>query len=269
MYEKTVPMPDDIFIELANSSRYSMLFKLNENQYKQSQLARELDISIQDSHRQLKRLTSSGFVQKNGKGFLSLTPFGKIIVTQLTSFEFLQKFKSYFMSHDTSRIPSKFLERIGDLFSCELLEGTFKIAEKWEEMCFGTKKHMNVISNGCPAKANEWDIASGKRGASIKIINGKNTVMTKSDFQAINDSKPLQELSKNGLYQRRMVDRVSIFLVFNENEATVQFEDLTGIIDTNFAFYSNNKKFLEWCLDFFEDRWKNSMVFNFSKLDTN
>ncbi len=269
MDNETIPILDDIFVELANPSRNSMLFKLNKNQYKQSQLASELDISIQDSHRQLKRLTSSGFVQKNGKGFLSLTPFGKIIVSQLTSFIFLQKFKGYFMNHDTSNLPSKFLNRIGDLLSCELLEGTFKIAEKWEEMCNETKKHMNVISNGCPAKANEWDIASCKRGATIKILNGKNTVMTKTDFQTIMNSKPLQQLTKDGLYKRRLVNKVSIFMVSNENEATIQFEDLNGRIDPNFAFHGTSEKFMEWCSDFFEYRWKNSKEFDFSKLDTN
>jgi predicted transcriptional regulator len=93
--------------------------------------------------------------------------------------------------------------------------------------------------------------------------------MTKADFQAIKGSKVLQQLTKDGLYQRRLIDKVSIFMVYNENEATVQFEGLDGKIDTSFAFYGTNKKFLEWCSDFFEYRWRNSKQFDFSKLDIN
>ena len=258
-----------IFTDLANPSRYSMLFKLAENQYKQSKLANEIDITIQESHRQVSRLTDSGLIQKNTEGLLTLTPFGRVIVAQLTSFVFLQKFKDYFMNHNTTEIPSKFLERFGDLLNCELLEGIFRITEKWEEMCIDTKEFMNVSSTGCPPKAMEWDKDTVRRGATVKILNGRNTIMTRAAYKDLTESKEIQKFIKDGKYQRRLIDRVSIFMVINEKEATIQFEDLNGKIDPNYAFYSKSEKFLEWCSDYFEYLWKTSERFDFAKLEKN
>ena len=42
----------EIFRELASELRYSILTKLAERMYKQNEIAKELDMTLQESHRQ-------------------------------------------------------------------------------------------------------------------------------------------------------------------------------------------------------------------------
>lgn len=55
----------EIFRELASELRYSILIKLHKRMYKQNEIAKELDMTLQESHRQFERLINAGLVKKN------------------------------------------------------------------------------------------------------------------------------------------------------------------------------------------------------------
>jgi len=112
-------------MELAGESRYAILMMLEEKKQKSSQMAKELDLTIQETHRNTVRLTETDLIKKDSEGFFSLTPYGQIIVSQLSSFRLLNKYKEYFGEHFPSDLPSKFLKRIGNLSNCELIQGNF------------------------------------------------------------------------------------------------------------------------------------------------
>lgn len=59
----------EIFRELASELRYSILIKLHKRTYKQNEIAKELDMTLQESHRQFERLINAGLVRKNIDGF--------------------------------------------------------------------------------------------------------------------------------------------------------------------------------------------------------
>ena len=105
----------NIFMELAGESRYEILLMLNEQKWRSAQLAKELNLTIQETHRNTVRLADASLIKKDSDGFFSLTPYGRIMVSQLGSFDFLTKYKEYFEEHFPSDLPSKFLQRIGNL----------------------------------------------------------------------------------------------------------------------------------------------------------
>jgi predicted transcriptional regulator len=111
----------EIFMELAGESRYSILRMLDEGKTKSSQLAKKLDLTIQETHRNTVRLVNANLIKKESDGFLVLTSFGRILVSQLGSIEFLNKYKDYFEEHLPSDLPPKFLQRLGNLKNCELI----------------------------------------------------------------------------------------------------------------------------------------------------
>ena len=82
-------LDSDVFRELASELRYSILLKLDKNRCKQTELAKDLNMTLQESHRQFERLANAGLVKKDSEGFLYLCPYGKMIVIQLSSFHFL------------------------------------------------------------------------------------------------------------------------------------------------------------------------------------
>jgi predicted transcriptional regulator len=83
-------LEQDIFIELAGELRCSILLKLREKgEYKQSLLTKDLDVTVQEAHRQVERLVNTGLAYRDS-GFLRLTPYGSIITAQLPCFDFNQ-----------------------------------------------------------------------------------------------------------------------------------------------------------------------------------
>ena len=121
----------EIFMELAGESRYSILRMLDEEKTKSSQLAKKLDLTIQETHRNTVRLVNANLIKKESDGFLVLTSFGRILVSQLGSIEFLNKYKDYFEEHFPIDLTPKFLQRIGNLRNCELIQGNFAIVYRW------------------------------------------------------------------------------------------------------------------------------------------
>ena len=81
------------------------------------------------------------------------------------------------------------------------------------------------------------------------------------------------ELLKQGIIERKMIDKIEVALVLNEKQATVMFPTLKGETDMNHMFSSNDAKsnnsgglFHEWCVDFFRYCWHNSNSFDERKL---
>ena len=56
-----------LFFELAGDLRLSMLMKLTQKRYRLSQLATELDATMQEAHRNMTRLIDSGLVMKDSE----------------------------------------------------------------------------------------------------------------------------------------------------------------------------------------------------------
>ncbi|HEX6562555.1 MAG TPA: winged helix-turn-helix domain-containing protein, partial [Nitrososphaera sp.] len=53
------------FFELASEQRLSILFRLNEKKAKISQLAKDLNITMQEAHRNVNRLQDAGLIEKD------------------------------------------------------------------------------------------------------------------------------------------------------------------------------------------------------------
>ena len=89
MSEQSEEGAGSLFFELAGDLRLSMLMKLTQKQYRLSQLATELDATMQEAHRNMTRLIESGLVLKDSEGDLILTPYGITIVSLIPSYDFL------------------------------------------------------------------------------------------------------------------------------------------------------------------------------------
>src|SRR5690349_2937372 len=102
-----------LFFELAGDLRLSMLSRLGEKDYRLSQLASELDATMQEAHRNMTRLIDSGLVSKGKDGELVLTSYGRTVVSLVPSYDFLYKNKEFFVDHSLGDLPVKFVQRMG------------------------------------------------------------------------------------------------------------------------------------------------------------
>ena len=254
----------DLFLEVASEIRYHILKKLDEKNQKQSQVAKEVGMTLPESHRQFERLTKFGLIIKTSEGMYSLTPFGKIFLDHIESLGFLLKYKNYFNTHKVGNLPKKFVKRLSDLNESTLVEGAFVLNDKMIQIA-GNGKYLRVISAHVPPDAFRQGLESAKKtGKQVSIIYAKTTIIPKG-FKKEFTNPEVNELISSGTYQRKMTDKVQIYVVLNDKTAMVLFPDINGNVDLNFAFVSEDPTFHEWCMDYHQFMWENSGSCDISK----
>jgi predicted transcriptional regulator len=262
---------EQTFVELASEQRLSILFRLTEEDTKLSQLAKDLGVTMQEVHRNVNRLMEVGLIKKNSGGMFSLTTFGNTIIKQIPAYDFLSRNKEYFSDHNLGEIPMKFVHRIGALNNSEYLSGMVAVIERWKQLYNDSSEYIYGMVPQIPLELIESVIPKVKNdGVIFNYILPQKAIVPKKRTQLLTQSGfyDLLKMEKK-VVDRRMVDRVHVAVVLNENQATVMFPTVKDkiVADMNSMFYSRDDSlFHEWCLDYFRYCWYNSKSFDESKL---
>ncbi|HUG97322.1 MAG TPA: helix-turn-helix domain-containing protein, partial [Nitrososphaera sp.] len=91
-------LASELFMELASETRFSILASLSKKPAKLSSLSRELDITVQDVHRNLNRLAQEGLV-KRSDGTFYLTEYGRVVIKQVPGLLFMKRHRELFEDH--------------------------------------------------------------------------------------------------------------------------------------------------------------------------
>jgi predicted transcriptional regulator len=245
---------ENVISTLSNESRLSILFKLNQKEEKISNLAKILELNVQDTHRNVNRMISSKILKKNMDGFLQLTPLGKISILLFPSFNFVVKNMTYFQDHTFNVLPEKFAQRIGVLNTCELTIGVVKVLEKWKELIQQSNKYVKVIASQAPLEAVEATLQKANQGLKINLILGKNTIFPEM-YPTLLKKYHVGKLELNGFFETKMIEEVGFCIVLSDKEASISFPRLEGDVDIDQTFFGKNDSFLEWCNDLFDSIW--------------
>lgn len=277
--DSSIESTQRIFFELASDQRLSILFKLNRQQlendrvYNLSKLAKHLNVTIQEVHRNLNRLMDAGLIEKDPAGLFSLTTFGNTIINQIATFDFLSRNKEYFSTHTCGEeTPMKFIHRIGALNNCEFVAGLVAVIELWKQRIYReSTQYIYGMLPQIPLDLIETVIPKikGDDGIKFNYILPQKAIVPKKRAELLKNAG-FHEFIKKGIVERRMVDRIQVAILLNEKQATVMFPTAKGLglkePDMNSVFYSEDPLFHEWCLDYFRYRWYNSKSFDEGKL---
>jgi len=253
------------FLELASEQRLNILFGLREKKSKITTMAKELDATVQEVHRNFERLADAGLVAKDNEGYYNLTTYGKTICTQIPDLVFVSKYRKYFEDHDFGDMPQKFIQRIGALASGQYVKGFAKVLEQWKTIFKNADEFIYGILSEEPLDLIEPILSKARKGVKINSIFSESAVIPKGRKEFV-DKIGLKKLIENGLVERKMRKDVKVVVVLNEKEACVMFSTIDGEADVGEMFYSNDSLFHEWCLDYFRYCWHGSDVFQESKL---
>jgi predicted transcriptional regulator len=254
-----------LYFELAGDLRLSMLSKLEQKPYRLSQLASELDATMQEAHRNMTRLVNSGLVSKDREGELVLTAYGKTVVTMIPGYKFLYLNKEYFLDHSLGNLPAKFIQRMGAFEKCEVVRGVMAILQRWKNLYLESDRYIREIMAQVPLDLIETVSSRIDNGVRFSYIFASNAVIPKGRTQLLQKIGWRNFISK-GLVERRMLPEVRVMTIFNENQGCVVFPNMKGEPDLNMMFHGRDSEFLEWCSDLFAYQWDKAETFDESKL---
>ncbi|QDI89436.1 transcriptional regulator [Candidatus Nitrosopumilus sp. SW] len=261
LYDETA----ENFLELASSQRLEILFQLLLKRSTPTFLAKEINSTKQEVHRNFIRLEETGLIEKGTDGKFGLTTFGKTMCTQVPSLVFLSRNRKYFEDHTFENIPTKFIMRTGQLASAHHIKGVSKTLEQWKSIYKNANEYIYEMLSEVPLDLIEPLIKRVKKGIRFQYIFAENIVIPKGR-KSLLKKLGFDKLIEKGLVERKMESNVQTVLVLNEKEACVMFPTIDGESDITEMLYSDDPMFHEWCLDYFRYCWYGSDVFKESKL---
>ena len=253
------------FLELSSHQRLQILFELLENKSKASTLAKKLDATNQEIHRNFLRLEDGGFIDRNKDGSYSLTTFGKTMCSQVPALIFLSKNRRYFESHEFGGVPQKFVLRVGQLSTGTYVQSVTKVLEIWRSIFENSKKYVYGILVEEPLDLIEPILKKAKAGVKVKSVFSEATHVPKNRKKIL-DKLGLDDLIKTKQVERKMKKDVKTVVVLNEKDACVSFPNTDGVNNITEMFHSTDPMFHEWCLDYFRYVWFGSDLFQERKL---
>ena len=261
---------EEIFSSLANMQRLAILYSISNNKKTLSFIAKELKTTTQETHRNLNKLMNSNIIQRDAKGYFSLTVFGDMIIKNISAINFLSKHKKFFSEHNFYDIPIKFIHRIGALEKTEFISGFVAIIEYIKRMYKNCEKYIYSILPQVPLDLIHTIIPIVKeRELKFKHILPIDALIPKNSEEYLKNEGYAQLVHK-GIIERRMISSTNLGIVLTENQALVMFPLAKGQVDMNFIFCNDISMdgglFHEWCFDYFNEIWNNAITFNSAKL---
>ena len=257
----------DYFFEIASWQRLEILLYLNQEKSTPSKLAKFLNSTNQEIHRNFERLKKSNFILKNSEGLYQLTPFGQMILVQTTPFLFMSNNAKYFSEHGFKNIPKQFIQRIGSLESAKHIQGFVKVQEKWLSIYKNSQKLIYSILFDVPYTDEILQTISEKLGkkTQIKSLFSESALIPKQRRVLL--KKPeFKGISNHKNFERKMNKNITAVVVLNEKEASVCFPLTSGEVDVSQMFYGDTPEFVKWCHDYFDETWANSTSFSEAKI---
>lgn len=236
----------ELLFVVASVDRLTLLYTIDKERLRLTQLASKLSASTQETSRHLSRLQDARIIGKESDGCFTLTPLGKSLLILFPSMRFLARHREYFLSHDISALPPEFVERIGELEQSNFRHGIGEILSHIADVIREAEEYVWLCSD------NPMDLTNLAGKGSGENVPFRIVVPTARTGASV-PGTPSTELGDNT--ELRLVDRVNAGIAMNEKRAGVTFPSLTGEIDFNSGFGSANPSFHKWCADLFMFHW--------------
>jgi predicted transcriptional regulator len=257
-------LASDLFMELGSEIRCSMLVSLNKAPAKLSSLARQLDITVQHAHQNVNRLCDAGLVER-GDGTFHITEFGRMVTGQIPYFLFAKKHNAFFKDHTLGGMPEKFVQRIGALQNCKMLDSVTAVFQSLKKLQSSANEALKIMVAQAWPEEGEILIDRANHGVRVSALVGHNTIFPRNVVENI--VPRINELIAKKIFERRMVEQVSVALfIADDREAAIAFPNTKGEVDMNTMFVGEDSMFCEWCSDYFDYMWKDSEPFSLSKV---
>jgi len=234
---------EKLFFDLASESRLGILRELTLQNFRMNELARKLDLTPTEVFRQLQRLAEASVVQKLPDGTYEITNYGKLTLQLLPSLEFTFRNKAYFLNHDVLQLPYQFVNRMGELSSCELRMDSIENVNRSVQDFKKAEKYAWVMG--------EKALESYGPAMSELVSKGINFRFLLSDGLL----PKYNSVPGEALYvESRTLTNIPCIIFCTEKNAGVCLRSTDGRMDYA-SFVSKDQKFINWARDLFLHYW--------------
>jgi len=263
---------DDMLFEVSSEIRLRILELLMNGPATVTDISNQLDVSMTEASRHINRLSQVGLIKKNPDRDYSITILGKTVLIQLGPLEFITRHSDYFDSHDATRIPVKFLNRINELEDTvptyTQRANIIRSVEKMKNISLEAEEYYYSILDNSSMKLVLYAEPDQERKNLVKNkIESGIKFKTLFPMSVETDKIPQEslrsfiELHRSGNFEFRIIERTDLFLRMNEKEVSLlAFPNMNDKFDY-LGFEATDDRTINWCNEVFNHYWNSSKPF--------
>lgn len=234
---------DLLFFELASEDRLAILRLLCDSKLKMQDIARKLDLTATEALRQLQRLSQAKLIERESDGLYSTSALGRLLLRLSASMELAYRQGDYFLAHDVNRIPSSFVNRLGELSQATLVDNLNEDLGRWEALIMDANEHVWVMTPQVMGHLSHAMAGKLLKGVKLRSIMSEKIRETKVDLPSGKD------------VERKLLADVPLIIMISEKEASVSFPKLDGPVDFP-SFFGSEATFLGLASDLYLHYWE-------------
>jgi predicted transcriptional regulator len=257
---------DRVFFELGYQERLDILSLLKDEKATLSTISKQLALPQPEIHRNLARLQKISLIHKDSEGTFSLTPFGRAVIIQIPTFQFLTNYSEYFRTHDFGELTEKFIQSSGSLLQCKLVEGVVNVFEVIRSIIETARKYFYTVTSQAPAELTEFLFSKIEENSlKVKMILPENALVPRR-IASLKEKYHFNKQMAMQNVERKMVRKQALAVAINENQCMVAFPASNQEVDFVTAFHGVDDKSHEWCAEYFNHIWEKSELFDENKV---
>lgn len=243
-----------LLFELSGGNRMDILLLLKKTPLKLSHISSKLDFTVQETSRNVARLSEADLIFKDVDGVFHLTPYGEEALLQLSGFRFLFENRNYFLNHSLRLLPRQFQSSIGMLEGSRLAEDVMISFRNIEEMIAEAQERVWILTNQVLASTIPYLTQAIERGAEFRLLMPKDFVPTPS-IREIVDNPIFEKATRTQKLDCRFLVEFGAFMCLSEKEVSaIGFPDLGGKFDY-VGFKGHNSFVMDWAVALFLRYW--------------
>jgi predicted transcriptional regulator len=222
---------------------------------KLSHVSKKLDFTVQETSRNITRLSEAKLISKDVDGTFHLTPYGTEAFNLLSGYKFLFKNREYLTAHVLTELPAQFRASLGVLESCELVNDVMVAFRNVENMIAKAEQFVWILTNQVLASTIPYLAQAVERGTKFRLIMPKDYIPS-DDMRELVSNPAFEKASRAKELESRFLDEVNVFLCLSDKEvAVLSFPNLEGKLDY-IGFKSKNESVVDWTKALYTFYWE-------------
>jgi predicted transcriptional regulator len=240
-----------LLFELSNEDRLQILQALVDNQENLTTLASTLNLTVQETSRHLARMSKAKLIQKGSDGAYSITPYGSQLQEILPSLSYLIRNQDYFMTHTLSKLPRKFISRVGDLTKADFTDNAIVLFQQVDSLISRANEYVWILSDQALSSTFPLLMESMERGVEFRVVLPADIGVPEVPEEKLPDFGKF----RGKLMEPKHLKTVDHVVILSETDAILVLPDLDGHLDYT-GFRLQDKDGHTWCRDLFIHFWE-------------